>query len=126
MTWSTRAAAQPASRYRHDRRLQKGLEKRLKRTTIRLAREKYIYPLGNPYGRTNHSKEQINMKRLLALLFALALSVSMSSFAFAQAATTEKPAEKKAETKEKKEKKEKKETKAKKEKKEEKKDETKK
>jgi pentapeptide MXKDX repeat protein len=30
------------------------------------------------------SKEHLNMKRVLALLFAIALSVSMSSFAFAQ------------------------------------------
>ena len=34
--------------------------------------------------RKDHSKEHLNMKRVLALLFAAALSVSMSSFAFAQ------------------------------------------
>ena len=34
--------------------------------------------------RKDHSKEHLNMKRVLALLFTVALSVSMSSFAFAQ------------------------------------------
>ena len=34
--------------------------------------------------RKDHSKEHLNMKRVFALLFAVALSVSMSSFAFAQ------------------------------------------
>lgn len=49
------------------------------------------------------------MKKLLALLFAVALSVSMSSFAFAQdAGTSDKPADKKADTKDKKKKKAKK------------------
>jgi cell division protein FtsB len=47
-------------------------------------------------------KERRNMKKLLALLFALALSVSMSSFAFAQATGTDKPADQKEEKKEKK------------------------
>jgi mannitol-specific phosphotransferase system IIBC component len=36
------------------------------------------------------SKEVPNMKKLLALMFAIALSVSMSSFAFAQAAGGDK------------------------------------
>ena len=53
------------------------------------------------------------MKKLLALMFAVALTVSMSSFAFAQAGG-DKPADKKEEKKEKKaaKKKEKKEKKA--------------
>jgi hypothetical protein len=55
-----------------------------------------------------HTKTQRSvpkMKKLLALMFALALSVSMSSFAFAQAGgdkPMDKPAEKKEEKKEKK------------------------
>ena len=62
------------------------------------------------------------MKKLLTLLFAVALSISMSSFALAQdTASGDKPADKKAEKKEKKEKKEHK-KKEKKEKKEEKKE----
>lgn len=50
------------------------------------------------------------MKKLLALMFALALCVSMSSFAFAQAGG-DKPMDKKEEKKEKKAKKAKKEKK---------------
>jgi len=52
------------------------------------------------------------MRKILALMFAGALSVSMSSFAFAQAASGDKPADKKADTKDKKTKKEKKTKKA--------------
>ena len=56
------------------------------------------------------------MKKLMALLFAVALSISLSSFAFAQdSGTADKPADKKEEKAEKKKaKKEKKEKKEKK------------
>jgi pentapeptide MXKDX repeat protein len=42
----------------------------------------------------NQTKEQQSMKKVLAVMFALALSVSMSSFAFGQAAGGDKPADK--------------------------------
>jgi hypothetical protein len=75
---------------------------------------------GDSCVRTKISRSVQNMKKLLALMFALALSVSMSSFAFAQAAGGDKPADKPADKKEeKKEKKAAKTKKAKKEKKDE-------
>lgn len=56
------------------------------------------------------------MKKLLTLLFAVALSISLSSISFAQDTTsTDKPADQKADKAEKKEKKKKKEKKEKKE-----------
>jgi uncharacterized protein YxeA len=54
------------------------------------------------------------MKKLLTLLFAVALSISLSSFAVAQDTSTDKKADTKTEKKEKKAKKEKKDKKDKK------------
>jgi mannitol-specific phosphotransferase system IIBC component len=58
-------------------------------------------------------KERLNMKKLLTLMFAVALSLSLSSFAFAQDKMDDKKMDKKEEKKDKKEhkKKEKKEKK---------------
>src|ERR1700674_686072 len=60
------------------------LEKLRPRSTISLARHNRITIFREFVCRYEHSKEHPNMKRVLALLFAIALSVSMSSFAFAQ------------------------------------------
>jgi hypothetical protein len=58
---------------------------------FRWTRDNHIATSGSSCVNRNIQKELPNMKKVLALLFALALSVSMSSFAFAQA---DKPADK--------------------------------
>jgi hypothetical protein len=94
------------------------LEKLARWTTIRCTRASLFDEFPGLRVRTavnaRSTQRSVTMKKLLALMFALAITVSMSSFSFAQAAGGDKPADQKAEKKEKKSKKSKKEKKEKK------------